>query len=70
MHRGILETANFGDARRGEELVKQTAVTPPPYRPVRGKPVYQNRAGDNVIPVAEGDLAGPLRELVAAGLAG
>ena len=42
---------------------------PPPYRPEPGQPVYEVRAGGRVAQVAEGDVAGPLRELVTAVLA-
>ena len=42
---------------------------PPPYRPHPGEPVYEISAGERVAQVAEGDLVGPLRELVRAVLA-
>jgi hypothetical protein len=71
IRRGVLDTAGRSDARRCEELLEQAALAvPPPYRPAGGRPVYQVRAGDKVVLVAEGELAGPLRELVMAALAG
>jgi hypothetical protein len=42
---------------------------PPPYRPEPGQPVYEVRVGERVAQVAEGNLAGLLRELVTAVLA-
>lgn len=42
---------------------------PPPYRPEPGLTVYEVRAGERVAQVAEGNLAGVLRELVTAVLA-
>jgi hypothetical protein len=44
-------------------------AVPPPYRPVRGRPIYEIRAGDTTVWVAEGELAGPLRALVMTALA-
>jgi hypothetical protein len=65
VRRGILDTAERGDASRWEDLVDQAAHgAPPPYRPVSGMPVYEIRAGEDAIMIAEGDLTGPLRELV------
>jgi hypothetical protein len=70
MRRGVLDTADRSDADKCEELIEQaTLAVPPLYRPAQGKPIYQIRAGDNVVLVAEGDLAGPLRELVMVALA-
>jgi len=42
---------------------------PSRYRPEPGQPVYEIRAGERIAQVAEGNLAGPLRELVTAVLA-
>jgi hypothetical protein len=42
---------------------------PLPYRPEPGQTVYEVRAGERVAQVAEGNLAGVLRELVTAVLA-
>lgn len=68
---GVLDTVGRSDADRCQELIEQAALdVPPPYRPVTGKPVYQIRAGDTVVLVAEGELVGPLRELVMTALAG
>lgn len=65
VRRGVLDTGGRGDAGQWENLVEQAAHgAPPPYRPVSGMPVYEIRADDNAFLVAEGDLTGPLRELV------
>lgn len=63
--RGVLDTAERGTGDGCWDLVEQAALeVPPPYRPVAGMPVYQIDAGDNVVLVAEQELAGPLRDLV------
>ena len=67
----VLDTAARSDAGKWEELIEQAALAvPPPYRPARGRPIYEIRAGDATVWVAEGELAGPLRELVMTALAG
>jgi hypothetical protein len=71
IRRGVLDTAGRSDASTWEELIEQAALAgPPPYRPARGRPIYEIRAGDTTVWVAEGELAGPLRELVLTALAG
>ncbi len=71
IRRGVLDTAERSDAGKCEKLIERAALAvPPPYRPVSGRPVYQIRAGDTVVLVAEKELVGPLRELVLAALAG
>jgi len=70
VRRGVLDTAGRSDAGKCEELIEQAALAvPPPYRPVRGRPIYEIRAGDTAVWVAEGELAGPLRALVMTALA-
>jgi len=70
VRRGVLDTADRSDAGKCEELIEQAALAvPPPYRPVRGRPIYEIRAGDTTVWVAEGELAGPLRALVMTALA-
>lgn len=65
--RRMVDTAGRGDARSWEELAQRASLAfPPSYRPVPGGAVYHVRAGDQVVLVAEEDLTGPLRELVAA----
>ncbi len=65
VRRGVLDTTGRSDASNCEELIERAALAaPPPYRPVRGRPIYEIRAGDTTVWVAEGELAGPLRELV------
>ena len=71
IRRGVLDTAGRADAGKCEELIERAALAvPPPYRPVRGRPIYEIRAGDTTVWVADGELAGPLRELVMIALAG
>jgi len=71
IRRGVLDTTARSDASKWEELITQAALAvPPPYRPARGRPVYEIRAGETTVWVAEGELAGPLRELVMTALAG
>jgi hypothetical protein len=70
VRRGILDTAGRSDAGKCEELIKRAALAvPPPYRPARGKAVYQLRAQEEIVLVAEGELTGPLRDLVMVALA-
>ena len=65
IRRGMLDTADPGDAARCGDLIEEAALAvPPPYRPVSGRPVYEICAGDKSFWVAEGELAGPLRDLV------
>jgi len=55
------------DAARWDGLAEQARLDlPPPYRPHPGEPVYEIAADERVAQVAEGDLIGPLRELVRA----
>ena len=61
----MLDTADPGDAARCGDLIEEAALAvPPPYRPVSGRPVYEICAEDKSFWVAEGELAGPLRDLV------
>jgi hypothetical protein len=70
VRRAVVDTAGRGDAVRWARMVEQASLeVPPPYRPEPGQPVYEIRAGDQAAQVAEGDLVGPLRELVSAVLA-
>ncbi len=71
IRRGVLDTVSRSDAGKCEELIKWAALAvPPPYRPARGKAVYQIRAEKEIVLVAEGELTGPLRDLVMVALAG
>ena len=75
IRRGVLDTAGHSDPDRCVDLIERAALgLPPPYRPVPGRPVYQIRAGESMVFVAERELIGPLRDLVlttlAAGWAG
>ena len=68
--RRTVDTAGRSDARSWEELAQRASLAfPPAYRPVPGVALYHIRAGDQAVLVAERDLTGPLRELVAAVLA-
>jgi hypothetical protein len=70
VRRAIVDTAGRADADRWEQLAASAHLeVPPPYQPEPGQPVYEVRAGERVAQVAEGNLAGPLRELVTAVLA-
>jgi hypothetical protein len=67
VHRAIVETAGRVDADWWEQLAASAHLEmPPPYRPEPGQPVYEVRAGEHVVMVAEQGLVGPLRELVMA----
>lgn len=68
--RRTVNTALRGDAPAWDRLVERAALDyPPGYRPAVGGAVYHIRVDDRMVLVAEEDLAGPLRELVAAVLA-
>ena len=69
MRRRMVDTAASSDAGPWEELIARALADPPPYRPVPGGPVYHLRVDDQVVLVAEHDLAGPLYDLVTAVLA-
>jgi hypothetical protein len=67
VRRAVVETTGRVDAGWWEQLAGSAHLeVPPPYRPVPRQPVYEVRAGEHVVMVAEQDLAGPLRELVMA----
>ena len=70
IRRGVLDTAGQSDPDRCVDLIERAALgLPPPYRPLAGRPVYQIRAGESIVFVAERELVGPLRELVMTALA-
>ena len=65
IRRGVLDSAEQGDPDRCMDLIERAALgLPPPYRPVAGRPVYQIRAGESMVFVAERELVRPLRALV------
>jgi hypothetical protein len=65
-----VRTAGREDAGRWERLAGHAALDVPlPYRPRPGEAVYEIRAGEQAVQVAEQDLQGPLGELVMAVLA-
>jgi hypothetical protein len=51
---------------RWDELTSHALADPPPYRPFPGGAICHIQVDDQVVMVAERDLAGPLLELVAA----
>jgi len=51
---------------RWDELTSRALADPPPYRPFPGAAICHIQVDDQVVMVAERDLAGPLLELVAA----
>lgn len=68
--RRTVETQTRPDAQVWHGLLQRADLGfPPGYRPVAGSAVYHIRVGDQNVLVAEEDLTGPLRELVAAVLA-
>ena len=67
--RRVLDTAGLPEAGRWESLIEQILAVPPPYWAAPGRPVYVIHAGDRAIVVGEGNLTGPLRDLVRAILA-
>lgn len=68
--RRTVDTAVRPDAAVWDDLVQRAGLHfPPTYRPVAGGAVYHIRADDCLALVAEEDLVGPMRELVAAVLA-
>jgi hypothetical protein len=69
LRRRALDTTGRSDAWRWEELTGRAPASPPPYRVAPGSTVYHIQVDDHVILVSEGDLAGPLRDLVTAVLA-
>lgn len=67
IRRSRIDTATRYDAARWEELVRRANLDlPPPYKPEPQQAVYEISADDQVIQVADGDLVGPLRDLVEA----
>jgi hypothetical protein len=68
--RRTVDTTGRPDAAAWDDLIQRAALSfPPAYRPVAGGAVYHIRADGHSVLVAEADLAGPLRDLVAAVLA-
>lgn len=70
VRRTALDTADWDDAARWDELVAQADLdSPPPYRPAPRQTIYLIHACDRQFAITEDDLTGPLRELVMAVLA-
>lgn len=70
VRRTALDTADWDDAARWDELVAQADLNSfPPYRPVPHQTIYLIYACDREFAITEHDLTGPLRELVMAVLA-
>ncbi|HEY2305223.1 MAG TPA: hypothetical protein VGI05_05015 [Streptosporangiaceae bacterium] len=64
--RRTVDAAEGSDRVHWDELTARALADPPPYRAVPGGAVCQIRVDDQVVMVAERDLAGPLLDLVAA----
>ena len=70
VRRAMVDTAGRIDADWWERMAASAHLeVPPPYRPEPGQAVYEIRVGGRVAQVGEGELSGPLRELVTAVLA-
>jgi hypothetical protein len=70
MQRRVVDTAQAGGRRQWEDLAARALAVPPLYNPVPGAPVYHISADEGTaVLVAEGDLSGPLLDLVTAVLA-
>ena len=70
MQRRVVDTAQCSGGRQWEDLTARALAVLPPYRPVPGAPIYHISADDGTaVLVAEGDLGGPLLDLVTAVLA-
>ena len=70
MQRRVVDTAQAGGGRQWEDLAARALAVPPPYNPVPGTPIYHVSADEGTaVLVAEGDLSGPLLDLVTAVLA-
>jgi len=70
IRRAIVDTAGRVDADWWERLAALAHLeVPAPYRAEPGQVIYEIRAGGRVAQVSEGDITGPLRELVIAVLA-
>jgi hypothetical protein len=61
-----VDAAEGSDGVQWDELASRALADRPPYRPVPGGAVCQIQVDEQVVMVAERDLAGPLLELVAA----
>jgi hypothetical protein len=65
----VSRTVDATENTRGvpwDELTAHALAAPPPYRPVPGGAICHIQVDDQVVMVAERDLAGPLLDLVAA----
>jgi hypothetical protein len=60
--RTVDATENSGGIR-WDDLAARALADPPPYRPVPGGAICHIQVNDQVVMVAERDLAGPLLEL-------
>ena len=67
MQRRVVNTACRTDGRRWEGLATRALLSPPPYHPVPGAPIYHVSLDSRMTAlVAEHDLCGPLLDLVTA----
>jgi hypothetical protein len=61
-----LDVTGSSDGIQWEELTSRALADPPPYRPFPGGAICRVQVDDQVVMVAERDLAGPLLDLVTA----
>ena len=69
MQRRVVDTVRLADGPQWERLTGRALEFQPPYRPAPGVPIYHVSACDQQILVAEGDLGGPLLDLITAVIA-
>jgi hypothetical protein len=69
IQRRVVDTAQQSDRRLWEDLASRAVGVSVPYRPAPGIAVYHISVDDHVVMAAEGDLAGPLLDLVTAVMA-
>lgn len=61
-----VDATGRSDSAQWKELMSRAMADPPPYRPFPGGAICQVQVDDQVVMVAERDLAGPLLDLVTA----
>ena len=67
IRRALVDSTGRHDAARWEQLADDARFdVPRPYRPHPGEPVYEITVDGRAVQIADGDLDGPLRELVRA----
>jgi hypothetical protein len=64
IRRRALDTWCLADADRWEHVIGQVLTVPPAYQATPGRPVYLIHTSDRAVLIGEGDLTGPLRDLL------